>query len=426
MISDPANSETIYAWVYLPVEPVLCGKIVRKRMESGQYKGVFTYGKNYLNRADAIALDLALPLAMKTYETTLLAGHFSVFLDAGPDQWGRREIDRTRGPQTDLGYLLHSAGDQVGALAFTRERNDLPGPKGSFDIESLDDLLLASELLEQGLPVPEKLERLLSIGTSAGGARPKATIVDKDRQWLAKFPSSKDSPGLPGNPRMEAATLDLAALCGLKVPERRLLHVGDKDVLLVERFDRAFLGAGKWGRHRYVSARTVFHSKPDVQQYVLHGSYQRLARELGAWSISAASDRLELFKRIVFNCLVSNTDDHDLNHGLIDTGKGFSLSPLFDVVPRPPTGSRQFLVLSAGQLGSEASRENLLSDCTPFGISVAEATGMVDSLEATVGENWNRCCADRGINEAGRRALAAAFCPTSFDNPFRGQRQDIR
>ncbi|MEB0033226.1 type II toxin-antitoxin system HipA family toxin [Undibacterium sp. RTI2.1] len=417
-----SDKETLFVWIYLPnqVSPILCGRVSRSISAAGTQLGEFVYQKAYLQEPLARPLDpVLLALKNNSYESTLLNGHFSVLLDAGPDSWGCREIDQAYGQQTDLGYLLHGAGDQVGAIAFSRDPNLAPSNAGfnGFPSATLEDLLVFAELLENDQPIPEKYHNLLKVGTSAGGARPKATLLYDDRQWLAKFPSTKDPKDLPSNPKLEKTALDLAEIAGLNVPKRQLINVAGKDVLLVERFDRHYLGdtVKGWGRRAYVSARTVFFSKPDVQRYAITGSYQRLSLELATWSRRTVDDRLELFKRIVFNCLVNNLDDHDLNHGFVDLGKGFELSPLFDVVPQRPTGVRSRLALNLGEFGGEASKENLLSECDRFGLSTFDASRIIESLRTTVKSNWEKCLIANGVSNTHIERISPAFCPEHFD-----------
>ena len=422
--------ETIYAWVYLPnqISPTLCGRVRRYIATTGEPTGEFVYQKAYLQNPLAISLDpILLPLKELTYKTVLLNGHFSALLDAGPDSWGRREIDLSKGNQTDLGYLLFGVGDQVGAISFSKAPDSVPLNSGfnGYPSATLDQLLEFSELLEKDLPIPERYKNLLKVGTSAGGARPKATILHNNKQWLAKFPSTKDPVDLPSNPRLEKSTLDLAKIAGLNVPDRQLITVGEKDVLLVERFDRHYTtgetygnseeAINGWARHQYASARTVFYSKPEVQRYAVTNSYQRLSLELARWSNKTHEDRLELFKRITFNCLINNLDDHDLNHGLINRGKGFELSPLFDVVPQRPAGARPRLALSAGKNGGAATKENLLSECDRFGLSTDEASQIIETLRNVVKANWEECLKNNGISNIHIERISPAFCSGNFD-----------
>jgi serine/threonine-protein kinase HipA len=418
-----SDKETAFVWVYLPNQgsPSLCGRVTRSISASGAPLGEFIYQKAYLNNPNALSLDpVLLPLNERPVETSLLNGHFSVLLDAGPDAWGRREIDQAVGKQTDLGYLLHGAGDQVGAIAFSAAPEIAP-PNAGFDgfpYTTLDELLIFAELLENDVPIPAQYERLLKIGTSVGGARPKATLLHDQRQWLAKFPSVRDPIDLPSNPKLEKSALDLAELAGLRVPQRQLIRVAGKDVLLVERFDRHLRHEGtnsEWCRRTYVSARTAFFSKPEVQRYTITGSYQRLSLELARWSKQTKTDRLELFKRIVFNCLVNNLDDHDCNHGFVDYGNGFELSPLFDVVPQRPTNTKPRLALELGKYGGIASKKNLLSECERFGLSTLEADQLIEAMHDVVKSNWKGCLLVNGVSNVHIERIASAFCPESFD-----------
>jgi len=416
-----SNQEILFVWVYLPNQtaPILCGRVSRSVLATGAPKGEFVYQRAYLHNPLALPLDpVLLPLKNITFDSTLLNGHFSAFLNAGPDSWGRREIDQSIGRQSDFGYLLHGAGDQVGAIAFSQANDLVPVNAGFNGLPSttLLDLLNYAALLEDDLPVPEKYKHLLKFGTSAGGARPKATLLHENRQWLAKFPSTKDPNDLPSNPILEKSVLDLAEIAGLNVPARKLIQIAGKDVLLVERFDRYCVGdtAVDWARRRYVSARTVFFSKPEVQRYAITGSYQRLSLELATWSHRTARDRLELFRRIVFNCLVNNLDDHDLNHGFIDGGNGFALSPLFDVVPQRPTGARSRLALNLGKFGGEATKENLLSECDRFGLTISEADQIIENLWTVVKARWESCLLANGVSKVHIERIAGAFCSDNF------------
>ena len=420
MISD---IETIFVWIYLPnqIEPTLCGRATRAPTAADVFKGEFVYQKNYLLNPRAVPIDpVLLPLETKVFETTTLGGIFSAILDAGPDSWGQREIENIFGSQTAFGYLLHSTGDQIGALAFSAEPSFPPNTKGTdgFPYIQLENLLEAAHLLESNQPIPQWLLDLLRVTTSAGGARPKATLLHEGSQWLAKFPSRKDSENLPSNPKLEKTALDLAELAGIAVPKRKLVTISGKDVLLVERFDRHYVADGGvegWARRRYVSARTVFYSRPDVQKYAITGSYQRLSKELSTWSNQTQNDRTELFRRIVFNCLVNNTDDHDQNHGFVDSGNGFLLSPAFDIVPQPPAGARSRLALNIGEFGGEASRENLLSEYGSYGITFSQASAIIDSIKSVVAGNWERVATENGVAPIFLPRIQTAFCANTFE-----------
>ena len=146
------DNEPLWVWVYLPgqAEPVLCGRYDRTRTEAG-IVGAFTYGRSYLERDEGVPLDpIVLPLEAKRYETAGLAGWFSVLLDAGPDAWGRRLIDRAIGAQDERGYLLNAHGQTVGAIAFSDSRDKPPAHAHSTTPQTLEYTLALHARVEAG------------------------------------------------------------------------------------------------------------------------------------------------------------------------------------------------------------------------------------------------------------------------------------
>ncbi len=430
----------VFVWIHLPAQdqPTLAGR-VRREVTPGGDTGRFVYGKRYLSNPAAVPVDpVALPLREEEFVTTLLSGHFSALLDAGPDSWGKRLAALEHGQQDELGYLLCTRGDQAGALSFSASADTAPATGRSFDFSSMEELSEAASLADQGAPLKTRHLKLLQAGT--GGARPKFSIIKDGVLWLAKLESIKDQ-GLPSNvPQLEAATLDLAALAGIEVPEHHVCAAGARKALLVKRFDRvpvdqpssdiqshsqtsrrASPPAGKtalpmWRKQRYVSARTVFYSNPELQRWSNTGSYARLAREMARWSINPAHDRHQLFLRLVFNCLVSNTDDHDLNHGLIGDAQGFVLAPAFDIVPQPSGTVRRVQALLAGEQGANAQRTNILSSAPAYGLQSKEANALIDEVKQTVEKHWRTCLANNGIGKTVTKRLASSFVPAYFES----------
>ncbi|HUG26421.1 type II toxin-antitoxin system HipA family toxin [Piscinibacter sp.] len=397
-----SSEAQVYVWIYLPgtTEPVVAGRFSHVRTAGGGV-GSFVYGKSYLGRPNAVPLDpVALPLHKKPFSTTHLSGWFSALLDAGPDDWGKRLIDRLHGPQETLGYLLLARGQSVGALAFSTDPSVPPLNHGHVPgIDSLERLFDLHRAIEAGESVADEDRDLLLQGTSAGGARPKTTIAHDAALWLAKFTSTSDNRDQPPVPTMEGALLTVAEACGIRVPRHRVVNVGDATVLLVERFDRERLADGRFARRRYVSARTVLWSRPEVQGYSYMGSYTNLARQMRVWERTPSEDIRELFRRIAFNCLVGNTDDHDCNTGfLADVHGFFSLSPAFDLTARPAT-PRMFLAMGFGENGGEVSWSNLLSEPEMFGYERDEAVDMVRSQWTIVQETVVDRMVVNGCNE---------------------------
>lgn len=410
-------------------QPTLAGR-ARREVTPGGDTGQFVYGKSYLANPAAVPVDpVALPLREEEFVTTLLSGHFSVLLDAGPDSWGKRLATLEHGAQDELGFLLCTRGDQAGALSFSASADTPPATGRLFDFSSIGELSEAASLADQGAPLKTRHLKLLQAGT--GGARPKFSIIKDGALWLAKLESVKDQ-GLPANvPQLEAAMLDLAALAGIDVPAHEVCAVGARKALLVRRFDReAPAGAGSfggtsatrgatghgWRKKRYVSARTVFYSNPELQRWSGGGSYPQLAREMARWSFNPAHDRHQLFLRLAFNCLISNTDDHDLNHGLIGDAHGFVLAPAFDIVPQPSGTLRRVQALLAGGQGANAQRSNILSASAAYGLQPREAGALIDRLKHIVETQWRNCLANNGIGKTATKRLASSFVPQYFES----------
>jgi serine/threonine-protein kinase HipA len=402
-----------FVWMHLPGQavPTLAGRI-RHEATPGGAVGRFVYGKSYLANPAAVAIDpFALPLREEEYASTTLGGHFSALLDAGPDSWGRRLAALDHGPQDELGYLLCTRGDQAGALSFSAAPDAPPVQGRLFEFSSIDALGEAAMLVDQGAPLKARHLKLLQPGS--GGARPKFSVIKDDALWLAKLESVKDL-ALPANlPQLEAATLDLAALAGIEVPEHEVVNLGTRKALLIRRFDRDH-ERGTWRRTRYVSARTVFYSNPELQRWSEAGSYPRLSRELARWSYRPADDRRQVLLRLAFNCLASNTDDHDLNHGLVVDAQGWHLAPAFDLVPQPSGTRRRMQALLVGEQGADATRANILSAAGAYGLSAKAAGVLVDEVREAIAGHWRTCLANNGIAKAAIGKLASSFVPEYF------------
>lgn len=383
----------------------------------------FAYGTGYLERKESFELD---PVSLafgdrqgikgKVLFPVNGLGEFGGIRDAAPDAWGRRVIEaRQKAPANSLlevQYLLHAGGDRVGALDVREARTSSDSPSAS-DMHSLQYVLQAAEAVENGAPVPANLENFLGAGPSAGGARPKAAVRDDEGTlWLAKFPAKGDTFDVA---RAETCTLELARRCGLNVPEVRYLDLGGRPVMLIRRFDRYWVHAGKplpegalqdtrpgegrvEGRLPFVSGLTLLAcselESPDK-------AYADLGRAIRRYvhPIAVRANAEELFARMVLNIFVTNDDDHLRNHGFVRDPRlgGWMLSPLYDVVPRPVLASERRLHLGVGKQGRLATLDNALSHHAAFVPERPTAVGIMRRVWGEV-RQWKTCFEEHGAN----------------------------
>jgi len=405
-----------YVYIQLPgtLDTVPAALLKVQTLPDGTQIGRFRYGDRYLQRSDAVALDpYRLPLGKIVHEFTQLKGIPGAVRDASPDAWGRRviehKLERAAGDLHEIDYLLHGPQDGAGYLSFGLKAEP-PAPKHQYNrTHQLAELIAATQAIEAGRRVPMHLLEQLDPGTSMGGARPKATIEDAQCLWLGKFPTKTDRCNLQ---RIEYATLDLARRCGLNVTEARLQPVGDGDVLMLKRFDRERAESG-YLRFGLVSGLTVLDcgdSHLDRERW----SYPLLADNLRRWSDKPAADCAELFRRMVFNAVVTNNDDHPRNHALLRRPKGWRLSFAYDLVPTPVVSlERRDLALTVGNYGRTASVYNLLSQAGRFGLSLEGARKEVEHIVAVV-RQWRERFAACGVSAQDLEHIAPAILPECF------------
>lgn len=414
------SSSECFVYIVLlgETEFVTAGRFVRTEDRHGVASGHLVYGKSYLARDNAVPIDpLELKLSTKTYETRLLKGVFGALRDASPDYWGRRIIERhfgSPGP-TEMDYLLKSPDDRAGALAFGRGPEP-PPPRTKFnrtiDLEKLQayaDAIIKDEPLPQE-PDAQQAQELMLEGTSMGGARPKAVVEDDSALWIAKFNRPDDK---WNHARVERAMLELARACGIQSAESRLATVGARDVLLVKRFDRQKVGKG-YQRARMLSALTLLRAE-DTHTDREKWSYVLLSEELRRISAQPKTDTLELFRRMCFNALTTNTDDHPRNHAVIAMGEDWKLSPAYDLTPSMPVSvEERFLALTCGDQGRLAHADNLLSQCPRFLLKEDEGRGIIDEMEQLVRERWYEIARREGVTETDCETISSAFAYEGF------------
>lgn len=376
-----------------PIAPVGILKLARRGVvESGE----FAYGQRYLQSPQACALNPDyLPLQSASFalsERRIRDGGALplTFRDALPDSWGRRVFEAQYGNRlSDIDVLLLTNADRVGAMVFA-EHLPIQSDLSVVDLISLDALADAARQLEFAMEITPAMKRLLQRGGTLGGARPKATFIHDAFRWMAKFPARGDEYDVE---ILEAATLNLARKCGIEVPDFFVqpLHVGH--ALLLRRFDR--LGpVGAEQRIHYLSASALL----DVPYESSGGSYVKFAQTLRCVSADPAHDLQQLYRRMVFNLSIDNSDDHVKNHGVLRKGnKGYLLSPAFDLVPQLSNLGYQQLPILPGRFDSSL---DLAREVTPhFGISLDEANGIVDEILKTIRTDYSEILRGQGADE---------------------------
>ncbi|MGA8790208.1 MAG: type II toxin-antitoxin system HipA family toxin [Paenarthrobacter sp.] len=294
----------------------------------------FTYDASFRALPESYAIDPALPVLRGAHSIKGLPGSFA---DASPDRWGRhivakrmqaeaRQQGKNPGTLTDRDFLLGVSDlTRQGALRF--RVGDGPHLSDGTDVPKLvqlPELRRAAQEVEADPGNLGALKRLLAAGTgSLGGARPKASVQDGARLAIAKFSHQGD---LWKVIAWEAASLEMARRAGIDTPDHHLEHLNSSDpVLVLDRFDRV-----EQQRIGYVSAMTMLQEQDGAR-----GDYLDLLDVIDENSEDATADREQLFRRIVFNIVVNNTDDHLRNHGFLRRRAGWRLSPAFDVNPNP-------------------------------------------------------------------------------------------
>jgi serine/threonine-protein kinase HipA len=418
MISKESSAEC-YVYITLPGETssVTAGRFVLEKTARGDALGRFVYGRSYLKNPDAVEFDpIELKFSTRTYETTQLNGVFGALRDAGPDYWGRRVIEKHAGRAQlgELDYLLESPDDRAGALGFGRHQSP-PAPLRKFnqaiDLEKLQSL--AAALIKDEIPSDpqaQQVQDLMLLGTSMGGARPKAVVQDGEGLWIAKFNRDDDR---WNNTRVEHAMLRLARDCGVQTAESRIETVGTKDVLLVKRFDRERAAKG-YTRARMVSGLTLLRADeaPEARQ---DWSYLLLVETLRRVVADAKNDARELFRRICFNALISNLDDHPRNHAILAKEREWKLSPAYDLTPSVPVSiEHRDLAMECGDQGRYANAKNILSQHARFLLSEAEAQRIVNDMKVQVQASWYETLRASGVSEGDAEVLRGAFVYPGF------------
>ena len=410
---DTKAPEEAYVWIWLPgaTAPVVAGRVAR----DGE-RLIFNYGQSYLDRNDRIPIyEPELPLRSGAIAPEAGLGMAGCLRDAAPDAWGRRVIlNRTFGRKgkdvdtaalDELTYLLESGSDRIGALDFQHSPSEYV-PR-AVQTATLEELLSAAEKVEKGEPLTPDLDQALFHGTSLGGARPKAMIQEGDRKMIAKFSSSTDTYNVV---KAEYVAMRLAAKAELNVAPVRLAHVAGKDVLLVERFDRAKTKDG-WTRTAMVSALTLFSLDEMMARYA---SYEDLAEIIRRRFTSPKATLHELYGRLVFNILCGNTDDHARNHAGFWDGEHLTLTPAYDICPQSRSGN----VASQAMLIVGDNRTSTLATCLEaapnFQLGQKAAKDIIARQTGIIRDAWDDICKEAALTEVERNLFGQRIFLNDF------------
>lgn len=398
-----------YVWVWLPgeVEPVVAGILTKDGKNL-----VFNYGKSYLARDNSVAIYTP-ELPLRAGVLPLIEGMQipSCLRDASPDAWGRRVLmykwtmDKNAEELDELTCMLESGSNRIGALDFQLSATEYI-PRLT-ELVTLEQLQESTEKFTNGLPLSPELAMVLQHGTAVGGARPKAIIATNNKEYVAKFSLSTD---LYNIVKAEYVAMRLARIVGLDVSSVKLETALNKDVLLVERFDRVKSDRG-WQRRMMVSALTILELDEMMARYA---SYEGLAETIRLRFTNPDETLRELFGRIVFNILCGNTDDHARNHAAFWDGKNLALTPAYDICPQGRAGNEASQAMKIHGDNNMSQTKVCLNAAASFKLNSAEAKEIVGHQIDLIQENWENVCDEAGLSIVERQM----FWGRQFMNPF--------
>lgn len=402
----------VFVYIDLHGEPILVGRLWA-RIRKGRESASFEYDASWLEHAERFALEPALTLAPGPFHTPPGKALFGAIGDSAPDRWGRvlmRRAERRRAeregqtPRTlfETDFLL-SVDDEArqGALRFKAEPNGpFLAPEDSMRIPPLLELprlLSAVERVAAEEENDEDLKLLIVPGSSLGGARPKASVLDHDGHLaLAKFPHQLDDINVV---LWEGVALALAKKSGISVPEWRIEQIGGKPVILIRRFDRI---SGE--RIPFLSAMSMLGANDNEAH-----SYLEIADALRQYGAATKEDLNQLWRRIVFNILISNTDDHLRNHGfLYSSHEGWRLSPAYDLNPVPVDIRPRVLSTAIDMDDPTASIELAIETSDYYGLKKADAKAIALEVGRAVA-GWREEATRLGLPSRDIERMASAF-----------------
>ena len=412
-----SEEKTIYVYDDFSCDkPVLLGRLYVSIIRQGEAYS-FEYNKEWLaENKMSIYLDPEIqPFSGRQYPNS--KNIFGIFADASPDRWGRVLMNKKerilaekegRKPRKlyDSDYLIGVY--DASRMGGIRLKSDIDGEFLSDDKDTAIPPWTALRTLEEASRNFEKdensirdkwLKQLITPGSSLGGARPKATVADTSGQlWIAKFPSKNDESDVGA---WEKVVHDLAGMCGLNVPESKLEKFSKLgSTFLVKRFDR------DGGKRIHVASAMTLLGKTDGASAEDGTGYLDIAGFIKAYGANPKADLMELWKRIVFNMAVTNTDDHLRNHAFILKKNGWILSPLYDVNPVPYGDELSLLVDTQD---NSISVDLAIRTATRFGITEKEAAKESKEILDIVGINWEKTAKKYGLSRGQIENMRPAF-----------------
>lgn len=386
--------------------------LIRRHTARGAETTTFEYDDAWLDNASRFSIEPALALTRGLYAAPREQAMFGSLGDSAPDTWGRRLMQRAERRSadregrairtlTETDYLLGVSDEtRMGALRFRWEGDEIfQAPRGACvpAIVELGRLLQVTERILRHEETDEDLQMIFAPGSSLGGARPKASVIDQHgRLSIAKFPRETDEYSIE---TWEEIALRLARRAGIETPRHELVEIDNKAVLLSQRFDRE----GK-ARIPFLSAMSMTGSVDGTR-----GSYPEIVDELTRHGARAKADAGALYRRVVFNVLVSNVDDHLRNHGFLWLGRnGWTLSPAYDLNPTPTDLKARILTTNIDLDEGTCSTDLLLSAAEYFSLSI-EAAKLIIGEVGRATKTWRNVAREVGAPRQEIDRLASAF-----------------
>lgn len=378
----------------------------------GRESVTFKYHETWLNNPARFSLEPALAIGKGMFHPGAGREMFGSIGDSAPDTWGRRLMQRAerrlaraedRPPRTlhEADYLLGVTDiSRLGAIRF-RQSDDTafqrPSGQGVPGFIELGRLLESTQRIERANETDEDLSLIFAPGSSLGGARPKASVMDAHGNLaIAKFPKDSDDYSIE---TWEHIALILAERAGIDVPRHALLRANDRPVLISWRFDRD-------GERRlpFLSAMSMLQLKDGER-----ASYPEIVDELTRHGAQAKKDAAQLFRRMVFNILISNVDDHLRNHGFLLVGRqGWTMSPAYDLNPTPVDQKARILATNISVDEGTCSIDLALTQAGLFGLAEGDAMSIVSAVGSVV-SGWRNIANFVGQSHSQIDRMASAF-----------------